>query len=102
MCTVMINIDEAQARKVNPVLTSIESITRWAQQLVDAYIANLTEAEDYPLPEGLKPYTIEELHERIRASEADFAAGRYTSAEDLFREWGMELDEDEFLEEATV
>ena len=97
----MINIDEAQVCKVNPALTSKEDITRWAQQLVDACIADLTE-EEYPLPEGLKPYTIEELHERIRASEADFAAGRYTSAEDLFREWGMELDEDEFLEEATV
>jgi len=63
-------------------------------------IEHLEKSEEEPL----KPYTIEELHERIRQSEADFAAGRYTPAEDLFRKWGMELDEEEerVLEEVAV
>jgi len=95
----MLNIDEAQIRKAYPELTSMEAITRWAQQLVDTRIADLLELRSR---KTLKPYTIEELHARIRESEADFAAGRYTPAEDLFREWGMELDEEEVLEEATV
>ena len=95
----MLNIDEAQIRKAYPELTSMEAITRWAQQLVDTRIADLLELRSR---KTLKPYTIEELHARSRESEADFAAGRYTPAEDLFREWGMELDEEEVLEEATV
>ena len=99
MCTVTLNIDEAQVRKAYPELTSMEAITRWAQHLVDTRIADLVELRSR---ENLKPYTIEELHKRIKASEADFAAGRYTPAEDLFREWGMELDEEEVLEEANV
>ena len=50
-------------------------------------IEHLEKSEEEPL----KPYSIEELHERIRQSEADFAAGRCTPAEDLFRKWGMVL-----------
>ena len=88
MCTVTINIDEAQVRKAYPELTSMEAITRWAQHLVDTRIADLVEIRS---KENLKPYTIEELHARIRESEADFAAGRYTPAEDLFREWDEEI-----------
>ena len=61
-----------------------------------SWVANhLIEHLEKSAEEPLKPYTIEELHERIRQSEADFAAGRYTPAEDLFRKWGMELDEEE-------
>ncbi len=101
MCTVTINIDETQVRKVNPALTSIESITRWAQQLVDACIADLAEAEEYPLPEGLKPYTIEELHERIRASEADFAAGRVYDFDEAMDMIEKELDEELEMAEAV-
>ena len=99
MCTVSININESQLRRINPELKDLDAITHWAQQLVDRRIADLLEIRSR---ENLKPYTIEELHERIKASEADFAAGRYTPAEDLFREWGMELDEEEVLEEANV
>ena len=102
MCEVTLKIDENQVRKANPSLTSKEDITRWAQQLMDACIADLVEEEEYPLPEGVKPYTMEEINARIRESEADFAAGRYRSAEELFRDWGMELEEEEVLEEATV
>ena len=94
MCTVTINIDEAQVRKANPMLTDMESITRWAQHLMDTCIADLAEEEDYPLPENLKPYTIEELHARIRESEADSAAGRVHDFDDVIREI-----EEEFAEE---
>ena len=108
MCTVMINIDEAQVRKVNPALTSKEDITRWAQQLVDACIADLAEEEEYPLPEGLKPYTIEELHERIieevnamlDAAEADFEAGIGIPNEVVMREWKEDIARWEAEEEA--
>ena len=47
--------------------------------------------------EGLKPYTIEELRQRIAASERDFAEGRCRDIEDLFREW----DEEEAMEYAA-
>lgn len=38
-----------------------------------------------------KPYTIEELHARIARAEADIAAGRVTSHEEVMREWREEL-----------
>jgi len=97
MCTVTLNINEAEVRELNPELTDMASINRWAQRVMDDFIASRRRSK-----EQLKPYTIEELHARIRESEADFAAGRYTPAEELFRRWGMELDEEEVLEETTV
>lgn len=45
--------------------------------------------------EQLKPYTMEELNARIDKAEEDSAAGRYRPAEDLFREWGMGIDNKE-------
>ena len=45
--------------------------------------------------EELKPYTIEELHERIAKSERDFAEGRYYTDEEVF----ADLDEFEKQEE---
>lgn len=102
MCTVTINIDEAQVRKVNPALTSKEDITRWAQQLVDACIADLAEAEDYPLPEGVKPYTIEELHARIDKAERDSAEGRVRDFDDFMRELRQEFAEEDMREEMEM
>ena len=43
----------------------------------------------------LKPYTMEELNTRIDKAEADSAAGRYRSDEEVFRDWGMGVDEEE-------
>ena len=40
--------------------------------------------------EQQKPYTVEELHERIAQGERDLAEGRYRDIEDLFREWDEE------------
>ena len=40
--------------------------------------------------EALVPYTKEELHQRIVASERDFAEGRFRDIEELFREWDDE------------
>lgn len=99
MCTVTINIDEAQVRKVYPSLTDMESITRWAQHLVDACIADLTE-EDYPLPEGVKPYTIEEVNAMLDAAEAEIAAGIGTPNEEVMREMDEEIARWEAEEEA--
>lgn len=98
MCTVTINIDEAQVRKAYPELTSMEAITRWAQHLVDTRIADLVEIRS---KENLKPYTIEELHARIRESEADFAAGRYYDFDEAMDLIEKELDEELEMAEAV-
>jgi hypothetical protein len=90
MCEVTLKIDESKLRKANPLLTDKESITRWAQHLMDACIADLAE-EDYPLPEGLKPYTLEELHAMIDAAEAEIAAGIGTPHEEVMREMDEEI-----------
>ena len=98
MCTVTLNIDEAQVRKAYPELTSMEAITRWAQHLVDTRIADLVEIRS---KENLKPYTIEELHARIRESEADFAAGRYYDFDEAMDLIEKELDEELEMAEAV-
>jgi len=41
MCTVTLNIDEAQIREINPSLTDMDAITRWLQQQMDNMIACL-------------------------------------------------------------
>lgn len=97
MCTVTLNIDEAQVRRVNPSLTDKESINRWAQQQMDNLIEDLVD-EDRFAREHLKPYTIEELHERIVAAEADFAAGRFIDDDDVWREY----DEERAREKAAL
>ena len=43
MCTVTLNINEAQVRRINPALTDMDAITRWVQQLVNRSIAYLDE-----------------------------------------------------------
>ena len=99
MCTVSVNINENQLRSIDPMLTDHDSITRWVQRLVDVRIADLVEIHSR---ENLKPYTIEELHERIKASEADFAAGRYHDFDDVIREIEEELDKEEVLDMAEA
>lgn len=41
MCTVSINIDDATVRRINPLLTSRESISLWLQHQVDELIENM-------------------------------------------------------------
>ena len=99
MCTISVNVNESELRSFDPMLTDTEAITRWVQRLVDVRIADLVEIHSR---ENLKPYTIEELHERIKASEADFAAGRYHDFDDVIREIEEELDKEEVLDMAEA
>ncbi len=41
MCTISINIDEVAVRRINPLLTSRESISRWLQHQVDEMIEEM-------------------------------------------------------------
>ena len=41
MCTVNINIDDAIVRRINPHLTSRESINQWLQRQVDELIGEM-------------------------------------------------------------
>ena len=41
MCTVTINIDDAAVRRINPLLTSRESISQWLQHQVDELIEEM-------------------------------------------------------------
>lgn len=41
MCTVSINIDDAIVRRINPLLTSRESIGQWLQSQVDELIEEM-------------------------------------------------------------
>lgn len=91
MCTITLNINERQIREVNPSLTDIDAITRWAQHLLDTCIADLT--ADRHSHKELKPYTIEELHARIAKAERDSAEGRYRSHDEVFAKYHQEFFE---------
>lgn len=62
----------------------------WLVEELSSYVRN----ED-----ALKPYTIEELHERIAKSERDFAEGRYITSEELFNDLDKEFH---FLEKEQL
>ena len=100
MCTVTININEAQARKFNPSLKDMEAITRWAQRIIDDVLADnyISHCKE----ESLKPYTIEEIYDMVAESEADIAAGRTVSHEEMMRQWEEELAREEQLEMAEA
>ena len=85
MCTVTLNINEAEVRELNPSLTDMASINRWAQRVMDDFIASRRRSK-----EQLKPYTMEELHARIAESERQIAAGQCKPIEEVFRRWDME------------
>ena len=89
MCTITLNINESQVREANPSLTDMDSITRWAQHLLDTCIADLT--ADRHSHDELKPYTIEELHARIAKAERDSVEGRYRSHEEVFAKYRQEI-----------
>jgi len=48
--------------------------------------------------ENLKPYTMEELNAMLDEAEADIAAGRTISDEDVWREIEKEFEEEALLE----
>ena len=100
MCTVTININEAQARKFNPSLKDMEAITRWAQRIIDNVLADnyISHCKEEPL----KPYTMEEIHAMIAESEADIAAGRVIDDDDLWREYDEERAREKQLEMAEA
>ena len=83
MCTVSINIDDATVRRINPFLTSRESIGLWLQHQVDELIENMAIQ-----PRSLSPnaHTAEEMKaivaDRIRLMESGEAA--YINGEEGF------------------
>ena len=79
MCTVSINIDEATMQRINPCLTSRESIGQWLQHQVDLMIEKMIAVD-------VKPYTVEELLERAEKGRKEIAHGNYVTSEDLFRD----------------
>ena len=101
MCTVTLNINEAQLRALNPELTDMTSINRWVQQQVDNLIAGLT-AEFRRSKEQLKPYTMEELNARIDKAERDSAEGRYRDFDDFMRELEEKFAEEDRKELAMM
>ncbi|MBR0053883.1 MAG: hypothetical protein IJP65_01065 [Bacteroidales bacterium] len=101
MCTVTLNINEAQLRALNPELTDMTSINRWVQQQVDNLIAGLT-AELCRSKEQLKPYTMEELNARIDKAERDSAEGRYRDFDDFMRELEEKFAEEDRKELAMM
>ena len=88
MCTVTLNINEAQARKFNPSLKDMEAITRWAQKIIDDVLAD--NHISHSKEEELKPYTMEDINSMIDESERQIAAGQYKPIEEVFRRWDME------------
>ncbi len=71
MCTVSINIDEATLRRINPLLTSRESISRWLQHQVDLMVEGYTRSKAERRKQALKKdMTPEQLYSLI-AEEID-------------------------------
>ena len=101
MCTVTLNINEAQVRKVNPELTDMASINRWAQQQMDNLIEDLVDEQEFA-KKHLRPYTIEELHERLAVAEANYAAGLGIPDEEAWEELDDELARKKELEMAEA
>jgi hypothetical protein len=94
MCTVTLNINEAQVRKVNPSLTDKASINRWAQRLMDNLIDSLIATGNG----SVEPYTIEEIHTMIDKSDRQIAAGQYQDFDKAMDEIEAELTREDELE----
>ena len=61
------------------------------------------ELTDYVRKDGVqRPYTTEELHERIAKAERDFAEGRYYTDDEVFRDLDEDLAPQEELEKIAV
>ena len=79
MCTVTLNINEAEVRELNPSLTDMASINRWAQRVMDDFIASRRRSK-----EQLKPYTMAEIDAMLDEAEAAFEAGDYLTQDEVF------------------
>ena len=83
MCTVSINIDEAAVRRINPLLTSRESISQWLQRQVDEMIEEMA---FQPHSKSPNAHTAEEMKaivaDRIRMMESGEAT--YIDGEEGF------------------
>ena len=83
MCTISIDIDDATVRRINPLLTSRESISLWLQHQVDEMIERMAVQ-----PHALSPniHTAEEMKtivaDRIRMMESGEAT--YIDGEEGF------------------
>lgn len=97
MCTVTLNINEAEVRELNPSLTDMASINRWAQRVIDDFIASRRRSK-----EQLKPYTMEELNARIDKAERDSAEGRYRDFDEAMDEIEAELAREKKLKPYTM
>lgn len=63
-----------------------DTLTPSNQRWVAEHLITHADAED------LKPYTIEELHERIAQSERDFAEGNFYTHEEVMKMLDEELE----------
>ena len=77
---------------VDALWTLYRQQSQWVRNALRDRINSQDEKQE---SEQLKPYTMEEINARIDQAEADSAAGRYRSAEEVFGDWGMALDEEE-------
>lgn len=97
MCTVTLNINEAEVRELNPSLTDMASINRWAQRVIDDFIASRRRSKEH-----LKPYTMEEINAMIDQSERDIAEGKGQDFDDFMRELEEEFAEEDRKEQAML
>ena len=83
MCTVSVNIDDATVRRINPLLTSRDSISLWLQHIVDELIEDMAVRSDNLSPNA---HTAEEMKaivtDRIRLMESGEAT--YIDGEEGF------------------
>ena len=83
MCTVSINIDDVAVRRINPYLTSRESIGQWLQRQVDELIEKMVVQPHSSSPNA---HTAEEMKaivaDRIRLMESGEAT--YIDGEEGF------------------
>ena len=79
MCTVSINIDDTMVRRINPNLTSRESIGQWLQRQVDELIADMaiqpqTLSPNAHTAEEMKAIVAERIH-LMETGQATFIDG---------------------------
>ena len=83
MCTISIDIDDATVRRINPLLTSRESISQWLQRQVDEMIERM---DVQPRTISPNAHTADEMKaivtDRIRMMESGEAA--YIDGEEGF------------------
>ena len=87
MCSYNITLNDTLVEKVRPSFPDDQALTLWLQEQIEELLLNY--CAQHTNAEELKPYTIEELHERIAKSERDFVEGNYFTDDEVF----ADLDE---------